>query len=413
VYIPIMGKRMHFRILTLLLFVPVVLCAQKPTLLDSLLYADTSAIMRKVLGNPDKYRLQIIYSQTDYSNTIPNIKTFSFREQNEEYFYPASLVKLPVAALTLEKIRSMNIEGLNKNSLLYSNPRYSGIPKDSLYPTIADNILQMLVVSENNAFNRMYDFLGQEYMHLRLFQKGYTKSRITQRMSSATVEENRKTGPIKLVSNLGKIVYEEEAITTVKKFSNPAKNVLLGKGYMLGGRAIKEPKDFTLNNFMPLNDVHQMLISIIQPEFTDSISRLEIEEEDYTFLRKALSIYPHETTIDKWKKDTTFYPCMRKYVYYGNYKGIPDSSIRIFNKVGMAYGFMSDVGYLVDYKNKIEFYVSVVMYVNEDEIINDNRYDYYTIGYPFMERLGKLLYQYETTRNSTCRNKKLSLLDYR
>ena len=33
------------------------------------------------------------------------------------------------------------------------------------------------------------------------------------------------------------------------------------------------------------------------------------------------------------------------------------------------------------------------MYVNKDEILNDDKYDYDTIGLPFMKRLGEIIYQ--------------------
>lgn len=387
--------------------------AQSKTLIDSLLMSDTSAVVRKVLANPDQYRLQIIYSQTDYSKKNATITDYSFRLLPDEYFYPASLMKLPLSALSMEKLNSMNIERLDKNVPLYTNPKYSGLSVDTVkYPSLGQNILYMMTVSDNYAYNRVYDFLGQEYTHLRLFQKGYTNARVIQRMSTATDEENRTTGPFAFVDTCKNILYSEEAVTTVKRFENPARRLLVGKAYYSGRKRIREPRDFSSNNFLPLRDAHQMLISIIYPDFIQKRSRFELKEEDYTFLKKTMSMYPREAGIEFWKNDSLYYDCFRKMLYYGDYRGRADSTIRIFNKIGMAYGFMSDVAYFVDYKNKVEFFLSAVIYVNEDEVLNDNRYDYYSIGYPFMERLGKLIYQYELTRNTACRNKKLSLMNY-
>jgi hypothetical protein len=36
--------------------------------------------------------------------------------------------------------------------------------------------------------------------------------------------------------------------------------------------------------------------------------------------------------------------------------------------------------------------------VNSDEVLNDNRYEYNTIGYPFMYQLGQTIYNYELGR---------------
>jgi hypothetical protein len=83
---------------------------------------------------------------------------------------------------------------------------------------------------------------------------------------------------------------------------------------------------------------------------------------------------------------------------YGGDGVIDDPSIRIFNKVGDAYGFLTDAAYIVDFKNNIEFMLSANIYCNTDEIFNDDNYDYDTIGFPFMKNLGKVIYNYELKR---------------
>jgi hypothetical protein len=39
-----------------------------------------------------------------------------------------------------------------------------------------------------------------------------------------------------------------------------------------------------------------------------------------------------------------------------------------------------------------------VIYCNQDNILNDDKYDYDTIGYPFMRSLGRKIYDYERSR---------------
>jgi hypothetical protein len=71
----------------------------------------------------------------------------------------------------------------------------------------------------------------------------------------------------------------------------------------------------------------------------------------------------------------------------------------VFNKVGWAYGFMTDVSYIADFKNNVEFMLSATIYVNSDEVVNDNQYNYDTLGYPFMYALGQAIYHYELQRH--------------
>ena len=73
--------------------------------------------------------------------------------------------------------------------------------------------------------------------------------------------------------------------------------------------------------------------------------------------------------------------------------------IRIFNKVGDAYGFLIDAGYFADYNNNVEFMLSAVIHCNSDGIFNDDKYDYDSVGLPFMKHLGQVIYDHELQRN--------------
>lgn len=72
--------------------------------------------------------------------------------------------------------------------------------------------------------------------------------------------------------------------------------------------------------------------------------------------------------------------------------------IRVFNKVGWSYGFLTDVSYVTDFNRSIEFMLSATIYVNSDEILNDNKYEYLTVGHPFLYMLGQTIYKHELKR---------------
>ena len=82
----------------------------------------------------------------------------------------------------------------------------------------------------------------------------------------------------------------------------------------------------------------------------------------------------------------------------GSEKTPVPSNIKIYNKVGDAYGFLLDITYIIDTVNKVEFMLSGVIYCNKDGIINDSKYDYDNIGYPFYKNMGRLIYDYELKR---------------
>ena len=106
-------------------------------------------------------------------------------------------------------------------------------------------------------------------------------------------------------------------------------------------------------------------------------------------MKPGESLYPHY--------DTTFNGNYAKLLLYGG-KGEPQSNIRIFNKEGDAYGFLTDIAYVVDFENKVEFFLSANISCNSDGIFNDDNYDYENIGFPFLKNLGQVIYQYELQR---------------
>ena len=42
--------------------------------------------------------------------------------------------------------------------------------------------------------------------------------------------------------------------------------------------------------------------------------------------------------------------------------------------------------------------LAATIYVNEDEILNDGKYEYEAIGHPFLYKLGQTIYQHEISR---------------
>ena len=48
--------------------------------------------------------------------------------------------------------------------------------------------------------------------------------------------------------------------------------------------------------------------------------------------------------------------------------------------------------------NQEDFFVSAIVYVNEDQILNDDKYETDEVGLPFFAELGEYLYQRDLKR---------------
>lgn len=74
------------------------------------------------------------------------------------------------------------------------------------------------------------------------------------------------------------------------------------------------------------------------------------------------------------------------------------NNVRVFNKVGWSYGFLTDASYVADFAHNTEFMLAATIYVNKDDTLNDDKYEYETVGHPFLYQLGQTIYNYELRR---------------
>jgi hypothetical protein len=177
----------------------------------------------------------------------------------------------------------------------------------------------------------------------------------------------------------------------------------LGNDYYAAGKLVNKPMDFSKKNRLGLEELNKILTGIVFPDKLKASERFNISEDDRLFVLKYMSQYPTESLYPPYADTASYWPSYCKFLFYGAQKGRPHENIRIFNKVGDAYGHMIDAAYIVDYKNKIEFFVSAIIYCNSDGILNDDKYDYDTIGRPFMKNLGRVIYDYELKRKRKVR----------
>lgn len=357
-----------------------------------------------ILKNPDSLGVQIIYTQINRGkNNLPSLTDYYFNVNPNKYFYPASTVKMPVALLALEKLNELKVQGLNRQSTMITDTAYSG--QTAVYndpssvdgkPSIDQYIKKIFLVSDNDAYNRLYEFLGQEYINEKLHQKGYKDVQLLHRLQLAlTEDENRHTNPVSFFDSTGKLIYEKPAMFNQKTYE--PRNTRLGKGYMKGDELINEQFDFSKRNRISLPDLHNILRSVIFPNSVPATQRFNLTEDDYRFVWKYMSQFPGETAYPQYP-ELTDWDAYCKFVLYGSEKGNLPKHIRIFNKVGDAYGFLLDITYVVDFEKKVEFFLSSVIYCNSDGIFNDDKYDYDEVGFPFMKHLGQVIYDYEVQR---------------
>lgn len=361
--------------------------------------------LKKVLEDSFKYQVQILYTQIDRNEHVnPMMTAFQFNLDDKRYFYPASTVKLPVAILALEWLEEQNIEGLDAESIMLTDsvrpcqfPALVDSSSQSGLPSIGHYIKKILLVSDNDAFNRLYELLGQDYINQKLREKGLNHTVINHRLSlPMSPEENRQFNPIRFVDKSGTIIHELPARSTETVYSN-ADQPKIGKAYFWGDSLIDEPLDFTFKNKFSISDFDGVVKRIVFPQAYLGDERFEINEEHRNFILKYMSMLPGESDFPSYPQEE-YTDSYSKFFKFGTDKNPIPAQFRIFNKTGWAYGHLIDGSYFVDFENGVEFFVTAVIYTNDNETLNDDTYETEEIGLPFFAELGEYLYQRELIR---------------
>ena len=370
----------HFLfLLSFLLLLGCIETKPKVSPLDTVLQKQHPAI-QKVMKNPEGYEVQVLYTQIDTDSGGKTIFTdYSFQLDAENYFYPASSVKLPAAVLALEHM---------DNTVDVSATDTYTIARDTLKHSIAKDVQEIFAVSNNEAYNRVYELLGRDAMNKSMQNKGLSPIRLTHRLETDDpANAQRDTLFFENGKQLGGGV--DNAISTIS-----ANRLSKGKGYMKNDSLISEPMDFSEKNYFPLETQHNTMKRIFYEENFSEAERFQLSTSSKDLLKAAMHTVPRKVGYNELE----FYDSYVKFFIYGNSRGRIQDHIKSYNKVGYAYGYMTETALITDEKKGVSFLLSATMLVNENEIYNDDIYEYVDVGLQFFTELGRGLYHFELDR---------------
>lgn len=334
--------------------------------------------IRQVMQNVDAYEVQIALSVVDATTNQVRFKEYEFQVNDSIYFYPASTVKLPVAVLTLEQLHNNGVMNLD---LSYD------IEGDSIASTFRADILDIFAVSSNKAYNNLFEFLGKDAINERLLELGIQPARIAHRLSTNNAAA-LTTKAITFYQDFG------TSFTIPSKPNdsiNPLqlKRLSKGNGYIKGDSLVAEPMDFSYKNYFPVRSLHQTVKRIVFPEAFSPEQQFNLTPDLQSFLLEAMQIKPREAGYNPEE----YYDSYVKFFLFGDSKEPMPSDIIIHNKVGYAYGYLTDTAYIVDTTNELAFILTATIHVNKNGIFNDDNYEYESIGIPFLAQLGREIHQ--------------------
>ena len=359
--------------------------------------------IRIIKNNLSNHEVQILYSSIQRDSLgKPLFEEFSYNLDKNYYYYPASTVKLPISILAIQKINYLKDKGFeisintpfividSKNDLISIN-------NDSNYEnevlSVANCIKKIFLYSDNDCYNYLFDFLGKDEINHQLQKKGLKNTQIYHKFLKNS--DNLNSWRFLFISNRDTI-YNQNSIKSILNNSNKnLKSVIKGNKFIYNNQLIKGPFDFNYKNQISIRDLNDILKRIIFPENFQKDERFDLQESDYSFLKYWMSRTSIEDNNINMINKNKYWDSYSKFFIYGDKKGEMNDAIRISNKVGMAYGTLTDVAYVRDKINNIEFMLTATILVNDNDTFNDDIYEYDSKGIPFLSALGRQVLKYE------------------
>lgn len=345
---------------------------------------------RAVVEDPEGHRLQLLLSALVTGDDGPRLRRSGYR-LGSAYFYPASTIKLLAATSALELLGE---QGVDREAPMALWPlRGEGEPAredesniDGGLITPAHEIRKLFVVSDNRAFNRLYDLVGHERLNASARAAGLDGVVINHRLAIARSPEENRTSPR---TEVGSLVLDRR-VSELRLDSAGVPGLAVGSAELVGGERLGRAKSFLHSNRAELLDLQNALVSIVRPELETGARGFALREADRAFLAEAMGwlprqspnpVYDPEQYSDDWVK----------FMLEGVREVIPADSIRYVNKIGLAYGFTSDTAYLEDTRTGRALFLAGAVYTNDNETLNDNVYEYEQRAFPFWRALGRSL----------------------
>jgi hypothetical protein len=303
-------------------------------------------------------------------------------EVDATYFYPGSAIKLCSAVAALETIGELRSE--TGNAQLDANVMLQIQGKSASRTTLASAVDRALVFSDNEAHNVLFDFVGHDEIHERMWRLGLDSVRIRHRLGRSRRDDARETPTVLLRTPDGDpfVVPARSGQTPLGR--NEMTGVLVGDEHVVHGRVVAAPMSFEDKNRISLSDLQDLLVAVVRPELRAGPSpQLGVEER--RVLLEALAASPSERGASA-KVELENNPLRA-----GVSRAVGSENLVAYGKSGRAYGFVVDNAYFFDKRTAKSFFLSVTVFVKGNGRIADDVYEYHDVALPLLADIGEMV----------------------
>ena len=349
--------------------------------------------LKEIIKDKEDYEIQVMLTKVNHDNTKIDFQNYQYQHDENQYFYPASTIKLPIVVLTLKKINELRSKGSDitlKSKIILNNvDNYSNFKLQDSITSFQNLIADIFLVSDNSASNILIDFIGYNYFNDEMQNAGFDRTYLNHKfnpdpyVNSTWQISDLDNNMISSINDNQKIIKADDKTNGLDK----------GERRYFNGEILDESLNFSEKNRFSITDMHNLIKYIFYPEIFDKVNTFNLNVEDYDFIRYWMSRYTYEDIGEKFIGDEKFFETYNKFFIHGDEQSVSNEQIRVYNKIGQAYGTSIDNGLIKNYQNNVEFILTSTIYTNKNKVINDNLYEYDDIAEPFLAKLSRAIYK--------------------
>ena len=258
------------------------------------------ALFAKLDETQSPHRFRYYYHNSLYQDTNNN----ALQDPGDaNFFNPASLVKLPLAALALETLTN---KGLSRQA------EYRVVGSD-YWHRFEDDIRRALVISDNDATNRLILWLGFNRINSRFVDKGFFDLAINRLMLD---QGTLVSSPAFEVRFNGVVTQQPEMSVTAEP-------------------SCYETRE-NIGNCASANDLVQGFMQINQPEYFPADEGFLLSPSDRAWLQSTMSHTPREEGFDYPDDYCRFLTEIEKRLATNGGKMLSKCGVSLFTKIGRA-----------------------------------------------------------------------------
>jgi hypothetical protein len=346
-----------------------------------------------ILAMADEARLKIeLAIVTEGEDGPPSLERYSF-DAGPDYYYPASTVKTCAAIAAALQLRELQervpaVRELGLDAPLRFQPLFEGETVEQSDPshldggtiTLGHDIRKVFLVSDNAAYNHLYEFAGNAYLNETMQRAGLTSARIFHRLSEfRSPADQLRTPRIELLRRGEPIVAIPERSSGITLTNQDLSGTSIGVGHTRGDDLVEGPMSFLQKNYISLRDLQDLHIMLLRPDIAISGrpqgAGFSLRDEDRAFMAQVMAETPGASSDPLY--DASSYPDdYSKFLAPGVWRVRPKKDVTIRDKVGRAYGFSTTNSEVTDHRTGRSYFLTATIYLNPNGILNDGVYDY-------------------------------------